>query len=55
MNLNRKLTSLAKVGLKYIEFVENAQNEESVIYFKGNKLWEDVPIKKNKYYKFALA
>ena len=27
MNINPKLTSLAKIGFKYIEFVENAQNE----------------------------
>ena len=27
MNLNPKLTSLTKIGFKYIEFVENAQNE----------------------------
>ena len=35
-----------KLDLKYIEFVENAQNEESAIYFNGNKFGEDVPIKK---------
>ena len=35
-----------KLDLNNIEFVENAQNEESAIYFKGNKFWEDVPIKK---------
>ena len=35
MNLNQKFTSLAKIGFKYIEFVENAQNEESAIYFLG--------------------
>ena len=53
MNLNPKLTSLAKIGFKYIEFVENAQSEESVIYFKENKFGEDVPIKKkNKCDKF---
>ena len=46
MNLNPKLTSLAKIGFKYIEFVENAQNEESAIYSKENKFGEDVPIKK---------
>ena len=46
MNLNPKLTSLAKIGFKYVEFVENAQSEESAIYFKENKLGEDVPIKK---------
>ena len=46
MNLNQKFTSLAKIGFKYNEFVENAQNEESAIYFKGNKFGEDVPIKK---------
>ena len=44
MNLNPKLTSLAKIGFK--QFVENAQNQESAIYFKGNKFGEDVPIKK---------
>ena len=38
-----------KLDLKYIEFVENAQNEESAIYFKGNKFGEDVPIKKSKW------
>ena len=27
MNLNPKLTSLANIGFKYIEFVENAQNK----------------------------
>ena len=49
INLNPKLTSLAKIGFKYIEFVENAQSEESAIYFKENKFGEDVPIKeKNK-------
>ena len=50
MNLNKKfiITSLAKIGFKYNEFVENAQNEESAIYFKGNKFGEEVPIKKNK-------
>ena len=49
MNLNPKFTSLAKIGFKYIEFVENAQSEESAIYFKENKFGEDVPIeKKNK-------
>ena len=48
MNLNPKLTSLAKIGFKYIEFVENAQSEESAIYFKENKFGEDVPIKKKK-------
>ena len=42
MNLNQKFTSLAKIRFKYIEFVENAQNEESAIYFKGNKFGEDV-------------
>ena len=46
MNLNPKLTSLTKIGFKYIEFVENAQSEESAIYFKENKFGEDVPIKK---------
>ena len=46
MNLSPKLTSLAKIGFKYIEFVENAQSEESAIYFKENKFGEDVPIKK---------
>ena len=56
MNLNPKLTSLAKIGFKYIEFVENAQNEGSAIYSKENKFGEDVPIKKkSKYEKFALA
>ena len=35
-----------KLDLNNIEFVENAQNEESAIYFKGNKFGEDVPIKK---------
>ena len=48
MNLNPKLTSLAKIGFKYIEFVENAQSEESAIYFKENKFGEDVPIKKKR-------
>ena len=48
MNLNPKLTSLAKIGFKYIEFVENAQSEESAIYFKENKFGEDVPIKEKK-------
>ena len=48
MNLNPKLTSLAKIGFKYIEFVENAQSEESAIYSKENKFGEDVPIKKKK-------
>ena len=48
MNLNPKLTSLAKIGFKYIEFVENAQNEESAIYFNENKFGEDVPINKKK-------
>ena len=37
---------LQKLDLNNIEFVENAQNEESAIYFKGNKFGEDVPIKK---------
>ena len=46
MNLNQKLTSLAKIGFKYVEFAENAQNEEFAIYFKENKFGEDVPIKK---------
>ena len=46
MNLNPKLTSLAKIGFQYIEFVENAQGEEYAIYFKENKFREDVPIKK---------
>ena len=46
MNLNPKLTSLAKIGFKYIEFVENAQSEESAIYFEENKFGEHVPIKK---------
>ena len=46
MNLNPKLTSLAKIGFKYIEFIENAQNEESAIYSKENKFGEDFPIKK---------
>ena len=56
MNLNKKFTSLAKIGFKYNEFVENAQNEESVIYFKGNKFGEDVPIKKtNKYDKYCTG
>ena len=44
MNLNPKLTFLTKIGFKYIEFVENAQKEESVIYSKENKFGEDVPI-----------
>ena len=35
-----------KLDLNNIEFVENAQNEKSAIYFKGNKFGEDVPIKK---------
>ena len=35
-----------KLDLNNIEFVENAQNEESAIYFKGNKFGEDVSIKK---------
>ena len=35
-----------KLDLNNIEFVENAQNEESAIFFKGNKFGEDVPIKK---------
>ena len=56
MNLNQKFTSLAKIGFKYNEFVENAQNEESAIYFKGNKFGEDVPIKKtNKYDKYCTS
>ena len=56
MNLNQKFTSLLKIGLKYNEFVENAQNEESAIYFKGNKFGElDVPIKKNKYDKYCTG
>ena len=46
MNLNPKLTSLSKIGFKYIEFVENAQSEEPAIYFEENKFGEDVPIKK---------
>ena len=56
MNLNQKFTSLAKIGFKYNEFVENAQNEESEIYFKGNKIGEDVPIEKtNKYDKYCTG
>ena len=56
MNLNKKFTSLAKIGFKYNEFVENAQNEESAIYFKGNKFGEEVPIKKtNKYDKYCTG
>ena len=56
MNLNKKITSLAKIGFKYNEFVENAQNEESAIYFKGNKFGEEVPIKKtNKYDKYCTG
>ena len=56
MNLNQKFTSLAKIGFKYNEFVENAQNEESAIYFKGNKFGEDVPIKKtNKYDQYCTG
>ena len=56
MNLNQKFTSLAKIGFKYNEFVENAQNEESAIYFRGNKFGEDVPIKKtNKYDKYCTG
>ena len=46
MNLNPKLTSLAKLDLNNMEFVENAHSEESAIYFKENKFGEDVPIKK---------
>ena len=46
MNINPKLTSLAKIGFKYIEFVENAQSEESAIYFKENRFGEDMLIKK---------
>ena len=37
---------LQKLDLNNIEFVENAQNVESAIYFKGNKFGKDVPIKK---------
>ena len=48
MNLNPKLTSLAKFGFKYIDFFENTQSEESAIYFKENKFGEDVPIKKKR-------
>ena len=44
MNLNPKLTSLAKIRFEYIEFVDNAQNEESAIYSKENEFGEDVPI-----------
>ena len=54
--MNQKFSSLAKIGFKYNEFVENAQNEESAIYFKGNKFGEDVPIKKtNKYDKYCTG
>ena len=31
-----------------MEFVENAHSEESAIYFKENKVGEDVPIKKKR-------
>ena len=56
MNLNQKFTSLAKIGFKYNEFVENAQNEESAVYFKGNKYGKDVPIKKtNNYDKYCTG
>ena len=46
MNLNPKLTSLAKIGFEYIEFVENAQSEESANYFKENKFGKTCQLKK---------